>query len=235
MSNVVFPTFPGLNWNVKRVPTFATMAQAASNGNMVRVPRFVDPMFQFECSFEFLRDDWNNDEMNKLLGFFLARQGSYDSFLLDLSTLTQNPRDAFVTSQVLTVDSNNNAGIVRTVGASDVPETIYELQGPPQIFAGGTLVTGSGPYLGCSQPNQSGAGSWAVYEPLGGYGGYYVHFPTAPALPVTANFGWYYRVIFSAGKGNAQDPQLGNDQLEFAALWYQMYEAQEITLVSARE
>jgi hypothetical protein len=235
MSNAVFPTFPGLEWNVKRIPTFATMAQASSNGNMVRVPRFADPMWQFECSFEFLRDD-SNDELNKLLGFFLARQGSYDSFLLNLSTLTQNPLDSSVTGQVLTVDSNNNAGIVRTVGISGTPETIYELQAAPVFYNNGTLLTPNTQYaLYCSQPGENGVGTFLTYSPQAPYGGCYVHFLETLSGPVTANFSWYYRVIFSAGKGNAQDPQLGNDQQEFAALWFQLYEAREITLVSARE
>jgi hypothetical protein len=174
--------------------------------------------------------------LNKLLGFFLARQGSYDSFLLNLSTLTQNPLDSSVTGQVLTVDSNNNAGIVRTVGISGTPETIYELQAAPVFYNNGTLLTPNTQYaLYCSQPGENGVGTFLTYSPQAPYGGCYVHFLETLSGPVTANFSWYYRVIFSAGKGNAQDPQLGNDQQEFAALWFQLYEAREITLVSARE
>jgi hypothetical protein len=245
MSNIVFPTFPGLDWSVKRIPTFATMGQAASNGSMVRVPRFVDPMWQFECSFEFLRDDASHNELNQMLAFFLARQGSFDSFLLNLSSLTQNPLDSTSSapggSQTLVTDSNGNSGLVRAVGAFDGapgwPETIYELQAAPQIYDGNSnlLVAGTDYHLNCSQPNQNGVGSWATYAPQAPYGGYYVHLLGTPELPLMANFSWYYRVIFSGGKGNASDPQLGNDQQEFATLWYQMYEAREITLVSARE
>jgi hypothetical protein len=234
MSNAVFPTFPGLDWNVKRIPTFGTLAQAASNGMMVRIPRFLDPMWQFECSFEFLRDTCPNDEFNALLGFFLARQGGYDSFLLDLSTLTQNPADAFVEGQLLSLDGNNCAPLARSLGQSGNLEQIYELQGPPVVRDGNgnVLAAGTAYTLYCSCVPPSGVGT---FQPYNGLGGYYLQFASAPKLPVTADFGWYYRVIFSAGKGSAQDPQIGNDQQEFAALWYAMYEARQITLVTARE
>ena len=232
MSNAVFAPPPGLDWNIKRTPTFRTLLQAAANGSTVRVPMLVDPMWRFECSFEFLRDNPAQDELNQLLGFFLARQGSYDSFLLDLGSLTQNPLDSAVTDQPLTVDANRCAPLVRTLGASQYGEQIYELNGTPVIKLSGTALVPGTDYT-LYTPAQTAAGVLNTNNIS--YAGYVVKFAYAIAFPVTADFGFYYRVIFSSGKGTASDPQLGNDQQEFAMLWQQMYEAQQITLVTVRE
>jgi hypothetical protein len=231
MGNAVFPTFPGVDWNVKRTPTFRTLMSTAANGYTVRVPMLTDPMWTFECSFEFLRDD-SHDELNQLLGFFLARQGAWDSFLLDLGSLTQNPLDSAVTDQPLTIDANNCAPLVRTLGISQYNETLYELNGTPVIKLNGTpLVAGTDYTLYTSTQTAAGtlnAGGIA-------YAGNVVTFLHAVSGAVTADFGFYYRVVFSIGKGTSQDPQLGNDQQDFEMLWLQMYEAQQLTFVTARE
>jgi hypothetical protein len=230
MGNAVFPSPPGLDWKVKRTPTFRTLLETAANGYTVRVPMVIDPLWMFECSFEFLRDDPVHDELNQLLGFFLARQGAYDSFLLNLGSLTQNPLDSAVEDQPLTVDGNNCAPLVRTLGMSQYAEAIYELNGTPVIKQGGTAMT-SGYTL--YTPAQTAAG--ALNASGIAYSGNVVQFASTPSAPITADFGFYYRVIFSVGKGMSQDPQLGNDQQEFAMLWQAMYEAQEVTMVTARE
>ena len=230
MGNSVFPQLAGLDWNVKRTPTFRTLLQSVANGFTVRVPQLTDPMWTFECSYEFLNEQ--NDDLNVLLGFFLARQGAYDSFLLNLGSLTQNPFDSAVTDQPLTIDANNCAPLVRTLGSSQYNEQIYELNGTPIIKSNGTpLVSGTDYTLYTA--TQTAAGT------LNGngitYAGCVVKFLHGISGAVTADFGFYYRVIFSIGKGTSQDPQLGNDQQDFEMLWQFMYEAQAITLVTARE
>jgi hypothetical protein len=232
MSNAVFPSLPGLDWKVKRTPTFRTLLETAANGYTVRVPMVIDPMWMFECSFEFLRDDPVHDELNQLLGFFLARRGAYDSFLLNLGSLTQNLLDSAVEDQPLTVDGNNCAPLVRTLGMSQYAEAIYEVNGTPVIKQSGTaLVAGTNYTL--YTPAQTAAGLLNANGIT--YSGQVVKFASTPSGPITADFGFYYRCIFSVGKGTSQDPQLGNDQQAFEMLWQAMYEAQEITMVTARE
>ena len=98
MSDTIFPSFPGLSWDVKRSDRRATMIQSSANGREVRIPRSQDPLWDFELSYEFLRDDVVHDELNTLLAFWEARQGAYDSFLLDLSTITQLASDGLLTA-----------------------------------------------------------------------------------------------------------------------------------------
>jgi Conserved hypothetical protein 2217 (DUF2460) len=358
MSNRVFPVFPGIDWNVKKTPTFGVMVQPSANGRTVRVPRFADPMWQFECSFEFLRDDTQNDELNQLMGFFCANQGGLNSFLINLTTLTQNKADSSVTGQMLATDANGFTPLARSMGPYN--EVIYELQDVPLVRRSDAVlepgvdwvlcnaspvVSRVGAYndvvhddqgnpissdiLGCDACVQIGAvngsacpiwcygrvggvpvfgapinyyrvdgsvfsnvymgyGSvslssdyWFMYNPAtngnglisdyataaaavqagqvccghvhtpdangnggsgfgggfglatSGYSGYYIH--AGPLQVLSADFGWYYRVIFSATNGSSSDPQLGNYSQEFAALWQGIYEAQQITLVTVRE
>ena len=243
MSDAVFPSFPGLSWDVKITPTFAKMMQATANGLTVRVPRFRDPMWQFECSFEFLRNDPAHNELKRLMGFFCARQGGLDSFLLDLSTLTQDPLDAAVTGQLLGMDANNCAPLVHSMGDSGYQEAVYELKGEPIIRVDGVVL---------SPRTETVAGDYVLHTPAEvatgvlskngiTYSGYVVEFTNdsffllgAPGA-ITADFRWYYRVIFGGNGGYGSSPQLGDDQLEFDVLSYALYEAQQITLVTVRE
>jgi hypothetical protein len=239
MSNAVFPVFPGLTWTVKRTPAFRKLLQTAANGYSVRVLMQSDPMWIFECSFSFLRDDVPNDELNQMLGFFLARQGGFDSFLLDLGALTKNPADSAVEDQPLTIDANNCAPLVRTLGSSDVKEAIYELNGTPAINLNGSPLAAGTDYT-LYTPAQTAAGTLNANNVT--YSGYAVKFLHSITGALTADFGFYYRVIFSSGKGMSQDPQIGDDQQDFELLWFAgssglsaFYEAQQITLVTARE
>jgi hypothetical protein len=140
--------------------------------------------------------------------------------------------DSAVTDQPLTIDANNCAPLVRTLGISQYNETLYELNGTPVIKLNGTpLVAGTDYTLYTSTQTAAGtlnAGGIA-------YAGNVVTFLHAVSGAVTADFGFYYRVVFSIGKGTSQDPQLGNDQQDFEMLWLQMYEAQQLTFVTARE
>jgi hypothetical protein len=143
MSNVLFPVekLPGLAWNIKPTPTFDVLEQVSQNKRSTRIPLIVDPMWKFECAFNYLRDNASEnpdqDEFESLLAFFCARGASADSFLIDLSAFTKKPKDATVTGQPLTIDANNNAPIVRTRGGL-WDEQIYELQGDGTLYEDGT-------------------------------------------------------------------------------------------------
>lgn len=80
MSNAVFPTLPGLMFPVVRTPIFNTMKQPALSGRELRGTYQSFPLYQFGLSYEFLRDMVATPELDTLIGFFLARQGSFDSF-----------------------------------------------------------------------------------------------------------------------------------------------------------
>jgi hypothetical protein len=106
-------------------------------------------------SYKILFDNAQYDSLNTIEGFFNARRGKFDSFLLDLSMLTKNPAHASVTDQLLPWDVNNNAPLVRTVsrgGGYQYNEAIFELSvnidddgtintSVPTIRKNGTVLT----------------------------------------------------------------------------------------------
>ncbi len=80
MSDFVFPSLVGLSWNVKRSPSFKTEVKRALSGREIRGTFQRYPLYEFKLSYEFLRAG-SELELQKLVTFFLARQGAFDSFL----------------------------------------------------------------------------------------------------------------------------------------------------------
>lgn len=93
MSNAIFPVMPGLAWNVGKSPSFNTLAHRAASGRELRVATMQYPLWKYSLTFEVLRQDTVASELQTLCGFFLARQGSFDSFLYS------DPNDNLVTTQ----------------------------------------------------------------------------------------------------------------------------------------
>src|SRR5690242_6922087 len=80
MSNTVFPSLLGLSWNTGKHPIFKTKIQESVSGRVLRSAFQAYPLWHFVLSYEFLRGD-SNDDLKKLLAFFLVMRGSWDSFL----------------------------------------------------------------------------------------------------------------------------------------------------------
>src|SRR5579862_5714186 len=116
MSSVVFPTLAGLEYPVTRTPIFRTLVQESVSGRENRAALQLYPRWKWNLSFNFLRDDSNN-EFRTLLGFYLARQGAYDSFLFD-----DVDDDSAVAQSLGTGNgSQTNFQLVRTLGGFTEP------------------------------------------------------------------------------------------------------------------
>lgn len=96
MSNQFFPDLPGLTWGVQWQPMFSTKIQTAVSGKEYRASLTANPVYQLSLSYDFLRHG-AKQELRQLLGFFLARKGSFDSFLYI------HPDDNAVTDQLIGV------------------------------------------------------------------------------------------------------------------------------------
>jgi Conserved hypothetical protein 2217 (DUF2460) len=73
---------PGLSFSVHKKPNFRTRISSAASGNEVRNTLMQYPIWDFELTYEFLEDrSGANSSLKTLLGFFLSRQGSFDSWL----------------------------------------------------------------------------------------------------------------------------------------------------------
>lgn len=133
MSNVVYPALPGLTYNVVKRPTFSTRVQQATSGAELRAAFWTLPIWHYQLAYEFLRTGDTYTELQTLLGFFLARQGQFDSFLFD------DPDDDTVTQMPFGTGNGSLTSwqIYRTWGGFSEP--VYNFNGTPQIYVGGVL------------------------------------------------------------------------------------------------
>jgi len=119
MSNVVWPTLPGLGWSVIKTPKWNTKIQTGVSGREQRTAMAAYPIYSFSLFYEILRGGSPNLELEKLMGFFLARQGSYDNFLF--------------------TDANDNAVTAQSIGSGNASTTAFQLT--RTFGAGGFLYT----------------------------------------------------------------------------------------------
>lgn len=114
MSNAVFPSLPGLAWDVGKKPGFNTLTHRAVSGKEARASLMAYPLWTFKLAFEVLRDGLHGNDYDTLLGFILARYGAFDSFLYT------DPTDYSVTDQQIGVGdgSETQFQLVRSLGYS---------------------------------------------------------------------------------------------------------------------
>lgn len=138
MSNAIFPAMPGVKWGGTKTPIWSTKVQKSANGRELRAAYFSYPLWKFSLSYEVLRSG-ALAELQSLVGFFNARQGSFDSFLY------QDPEDHTVVNQGfgLTIASQTQYQLVRDFGGYVEPVLGPCPSGPgrPAISVGGVLKT----------------------------------------------------------------------------------------------
>jgi uncharacterized protein (TIGR02217 family) len=171
MSNAIFPSLAGLEYPVTRTPVAGkTLIQTSVSGLENRVALWSAPRWRWTLSFNFLRDD-SNDEFRTLLAFFLARQGSYDSFLFD------DPDDNAVAGQPLGVGDGVTTAfqLVRSLGG--YAEPVLAPHALTAVSVGGASI-----------------GSAFAVDPNGGV----LTLAAAPAAGATvaADFTYYWPVRF---------------------------------------
>jgi uncharacterized protein (TIGR02217 family) len=173
MSSAIFPQLAGLEYPVTRTPIGGrTLIQTSVSGLENRVALWSAPRWQWTLSFNFLRDD-ANDEFRTLLAFFLARQGSYDSFLFE------DIDDNAVTGQAIGVGDGVTTAfqLVRSLGGYAEP-----VLAPNVVSA----VTVAGEPIGSAYSvNANGGMLTLAVAPLAG-------------ATVAADFTWYWPVRFLA-------------------------------------
>jgi len=209
MSDLMFPDLRGLTWGYKLTPTFSTGVQQSTSGREVRASFWNIPLWKISLKYSYLHQDptWlggGDTEFEQLIGFFLARQGSFDSFLIDLGQLTRKPLESNVQGQVLgTGDGGTvNFQLVRKIGPYQ--EIIQNPAGQQaQVYVGGSpLVQGT---------------DYTIQNGL-------VTFAVAPALNavISADFIWLWRVRFV------------QDSMDFNNFMYLLWECQQLDLMAVR-
>ncbi len=173
MSNLIFPTFAGLTWDKEYKASFNTIVQTAVSGKEIRISLMASPIYEFNLTFDFLRNKVNAKEWQTLYNFYLAHKGSFDSFLFDYA------EDNTAANQIIGVGTGSKTQfqLVRGFGA-DYVESVYHLKIVTDIRLNGTVTS---------------AGNYTVSSTG------LVTFNTAPAnaVSITWNGGFYYRARFT--------------------------------------
>ena len=204
MSQGIFPALPGLSWPVTKTPMFSTKIQRAVSGREYRAAFYQYPLYTFSISYEVLRDRAAFLEQQELLGFFLARQGSFDDFLYT------DPNDNAVTAQNFGTGTGSATvfPLVRTFGAGGFTENdlVQNVNAITGIYDNGVAVV-----------QGAGAGNYTI-DSLGN-----VTFGTAPvsthALTWTGTY--YYRCRFLA------------DTADFSQLMSGLWELKKLEFLGA--
>jgi uncharacterized protein (TIGR02217 family) len=160
MSNIQFPALQGLTWSVFKTPQWNTKIQTATSGRELRSAWFSTPKYGFKLSYEILRAATAYSELQTLMGFFNARQGSFDNFLYD------DPTDDAVTAQPMGIGNGTQTvfPLVRTLGAHTEP--VMNVNAITGIYINGTAATactvdGQGNVTFATAPAAGAAITWS--------------------------------------------------------------------------
>jgi uncharacterized protein (TIGR02217 family) len=203
VSDHLLPTLPGLAWHVKKRPKFNTAIASHVSGREVRVSNYAYPIWEWEMKYEFLRADAHT-ELQQLMGFFLARAGSFDTFLYrdpSEENLMQDHLlvvgDGATTKFTLT---KTYGGFTEPCGYVDSNSLAIRFQAP-----GATLA----------QPQTTG---WTFVSPN------QIVFAMPPAVGtrVWIDFTWYYRVRF------AEDSQ------DYDNFMFDLWQLQKLSIQSVK-
>ena len=210
MSDILLPDLRGLSWDYTLTPTFSTGVQQATSGREVRTAFWSAPIWKISLTYEFLHDDSQHvdqngySELQQLVGFFLARQGSFDSFLIDLAQLTRKPEDSTVSGQPIGTGDGGTTSfqLVRNIGGY-----LEQVQNPAGQSAT-TYVAGVKKAQGVDYTISNGVVSFAVAPATG--------------AAVTADFQWLWRVRFA------------QDEVELGNFMYLLWECKKLELIAVR-
>ena len=182
----VLPKLVGQGWAVRKTPTWQTRIQRAVSGRELRVLDYPYPLWQFELTWAALGDNLGvpsttgaigsllATDLRTLMGFYLACQGAFATFLYD------DPTDDNVVGQQLGTGSSTTVQLVRTFGAAGVANFTEPITAPNVVSA---IY-----FNGIVQPS-----GWSV-DPTSGL----VTFTAPPpaGAVITADFSYYFRCRF---------------------------------------
>ena len=154
-----FPTLLGLGWSAKVTPRFSTARLERASGKSARRMHMRWPLYELELTYDFLRSDAINQELQQIMGFFQAMQGQTQPFWL------QPPGLSALQSQLVGVGDGVTTSfpLQRTTGGFTEPLagvaslSAVRVNGSPLTGGGWTLSDGYEPVLTLSTPPASGA------------------------------------------------------------------------------
>lgn len=133
MSDAIFPTLPGIAWDITKAPEFYTITKTSPTGLDVSAVLSAYPRWHFSLVYEYLRDDGTTaGELQQLVGFFLQRYGNVDDFLY------LDPTDNAVANQVIAIGDGATKQFQLCRNFGGFVEPIYGVvEGTPTISVNG--------------------------------------------------------------------------------------------------
>jgi hypothetical protein len=133
-----FPSLIGLGYDVKWTPTFFNQSQKTLTGASIDIGLASSPLHTFEFTYNFLRSDATNYELQNLMGFYQLMGGQLGRFLYD------NPDDDSVTGQEIGIGDGTTTSflLTRTLGAGIWGDNALEPIGYFNFDAGQTVRIG---------------------------------------------------------------------------------------------
>jgi uncharacterized protein (TIGR02217 family) len=81
MSQAVFPSLPGLAWDIERSVIVNTIRHKAISGREIAMRYQAYPLYRFQVNYEVLRDVAATPDYDTLAGFVSQMWSTYDTFL----------------------------------------------------------------------------------------------------------------------------------------------------------
>jgi len=163
MSNLVFPTLPGLEWGIARASIFSTTRRSSVSGRLYTAANFAYPRYKYTLSYSVLRQGGALAELEQIVGLFNRCYGDFDTFLWT------DPDDCTATAQATGVGDGTSTQyqLVRTWGG--FVEPVLDLNGTPSIYVSGTVqspgtdytLSSTGLVTFATAPTQGQALTWA--------------------------------------------------------------------------
>jgi hypothetical protein len=194
VSSLVYPTLPGLTYEVVRTPILETGVQTALSRKRSTIQYMLYPVISFELTYSVLRDvgapayTSTTSEIKQLVGLFLQLYARWDTFLFtdpDFNTILSSAPQTFAIA-------NGGAGPYQIVASYENPggpgasELIQNLSGTPVLYDNGAAISGSNYTLGPTGQVTFNSG----------------HFPTNGDT-LSWSGSWYYRCAFDEDKFTA--------------------------------
>jgi len=176
----IFPALAGQGWSVRKKPTFATMVASHVSAREVRSPNYLNPIWQFELSFDGLDGTAGGQygglgasSLQSLMGLFLQCQGQYSAFLY------YDPTDYQVSAQPFGVGDGTTISfqLVRSLGGFSEPvtqpfapaaPTLFQVQGSAAAYAPNNLANHSGDFTNGVWSKTNASLASGVADPFGG-------------------------------------------------------------------
>jgi uncharacterized protein (TIGR02217 family) len=135
MSNLVYPTLPGLKWSSFRTPMWSATVKTSDSGREFARSNWSSPRYAYKLQYEFLRAGSWGSEYQQLVGFFNRVRGNFDTWLFD------DVDDNTATDQLFGVGDGATAQyqLLRTLGTYDDP--VYVLNGAAVVKVDGTVTS----------------------------------------------------------------------------------------------